>query len=1829
MKLCTLHCLLLFFSITLATAATAQHIVSNPYVQPISIQLPNIELGKAQYQVERALKESNSPLLIEALSDKIHYQLRISQDSIPSLINEVENIAKETHSIETKSLLASLTASLYLAQYERNSHIYNQRTPIVGDKPTDILEWSGVDFFETIYRDVALSVAPLKSLQEIPALPYCRAVARWELPTCNTSTTLYDIVALQAINTLKKLPRTGVANYLPQHIFESEVLFAPLERFLEIDFAPYHNQVAATILHLYQRLLTDTNHLVTNDLARIEYSYWLAKNPHRYNLYLAALQQLLDSNHGSKQVEVVDTYAQATLRSSNYEVLFRTLTLCQEAIESYPNHPLAEKLKQYVEQLTAPTFTIDTTLSIYPEQSTLLPLSYNNIGELTIQLYNDSAQLVEEIKQPCSDTLTLISQESTLQLPPLSMGRYELVVYPDTLRALAQSTTVHVTHYTTAIVGRAVVVTDSRSGKPQQGVSIELYQDDITYVESLITDKKGVAVLPSLPQLYGVKATKGEDRHARITRTPYNYAKSNERIKSDIKQCALFTDRSLYRPNDTVAYTGILYKESEVLSEQGVTLYLYNSKSQLLATQQATTDIFGGFNGTFHLPESDLQGGYYICNKERSAYARFEVASYKQPTFEVSLHAIEGLYTFDTPITQHGAVEGYAGNLLAGATVRYTVSRKETPYSQTTLHVADGEVLLDPHGEFSFSFIIPKGEDNKESYEVTATVTSLTGESVTTTQSVVIASSPIALSVSMPSYVERTADVPLAINVSNNMQQPVAGRACEYRLYTLTDSKGESIAEYAKGKMVSKVRFTSCNSPTVANWEKMPSGAYLLEVVVYESSKQIASQESRFILYSQKDKYPPIYTPLWMPQQSFSCKQGDKVKVLIGSSNKDSYLSYLLFDGYNLVENNFIKRSNSNKLLTIDYKASYGEELQLVVMCVKSGKYQLIKGKIKRTEEEKKLTIRTENIRDFTTPGAGERWQFTVDQHNGTPAKARFMATLFDASLLALNTHKWQFAPNDRYTNYSPAISWSRESEQSRLSLTYRANRVEELNSIAEPLIPTMMDRVEIAYGTQTKKMVTGALSIQEGKEVNTPFAYRRNFKERAAFYPDLTTNEQGEVTMVFTLPDAATTWQLFALAYTEQLAVGELQRSVVAKRALLVKPYLPRFVREGDRAMVTAEVSNLSDTTQKGDVTFELYHPTTQAILASCVRPFSTLGGESSTVQFELNAPQGVEVVGVRVHATSGDISDGEEHLFAVLPNSRLVTETLPFVLAGGDSKGVFNLDKLATNSSTTRNNYRLTLNYTAHPIWYAVQALPSLAQSTHRNALAAAHSLFSNVAATAIATKNPLVSTSLNEIRQTPLALDDNENLKTTFLAQTPWVLEATTQREQLAQLASLLDSTATTHHRNKAMAELLQQQQNDGGWAWYSGMPSNPHITVEIATLLAELKELGMTTYNEAESKAQLAALYYLDSHLTKSNNRVWVAYLYLRSLYQDMPLGDALDSHKTMMEQLARQWHTLPLVEQAKAAQIFYRYGNKELAQEVIAYLLAHATSTHEQGMFWANNPSSSTAMQSTMLAALAEIEPSNVAIAPIKQHLVFLKQTTHWGNPTATVQAVHALLSTSEDWLLPSSTEATISWGGSPLDSVASPLIGYIEECKQSEEIAPALATVSIERETTTQPAWGGLYWQYFEKYDQITASTQQQITLEKRLYIETPNRGLTLITDTTHLHIGDRVVVQLVLQTTTDLDFVQLQDERAAALAPTQQLARYRCSEGACYYQEPTETATNIYIDHLPKGVYLFDYTLVVEREGSYNNGIATAQCLYAPQMAAHTAGRCLTIAGE
>ena len=972
----------------------------------------------------------------------------------------------------------------------------------------------------------------------------------------------------------------------------------------------------------------------------------------------------------------------------------------------------------------------------------------------------------------------------------------------------------------------------------------------------------------------------------------------------------------------------------------------------------------------------------------------------------------------------------------------------------------------------------------------------------------------------------------------------------------------------------------------------------------------------------------------------------------------------------------------------------------------------------------KELDVEFTTFREQLLPGEKERWTLTVKNKQGEREAAEMAVTLYDASLDMFAKHGWNhrlFNSNwyglygwHGWNNHFIPLSSSRslilrdrpffggyQQEYERLRQENWGGMMIRTRSASDVMMSAvandaMVKEEEVMYmilddspaiaqrnGMVAERAIGGesdmggtATSDRESAETARAHAsipLRANFSETAFFYPELRTNERGEIMIDFTIPEALTRWNMLGFAHTKDLKTGGAANSLITQKQVAISANMPRFFREGDTLVVSARVNNLTEQDLSGRALLRLFDAfTMQAIDSRMLRTggtqtFDAKAGQSASVEWKLAIPPGLQAVTYRLTAQAGSHTDGEERSVPVLSNRMLVTETMPFMVRG-DQRRDFRFNRLADNKSATLQHHRLTLEYTSNPAWYAVQALPYLMEYPFECSEQVFSRFYANALASSAANSSPRIKQVFEQWRAIPESrallsnLEKNQELKQVLLEETPWVMQAASETERKKRVGLLFDLNRMANEQQTALNKLMAMQGGNGGFPWFAGMPEDRFITQHIVAGLEHLRRLNALPRTD-EIRAMIErAIAYCDARISEDYKneqsrdaarrvsaaeprrptppadrdrpqitRTQLHYLYMCSFSKHYsPDQQAFDFY---MQQAERSWSRFNVYEQAMIALTMHRYGKTDVAQAILRSLKERAQTSDELGMYWTDNRrgyfwhESPVETQAMLIEAFSEAGRDARAVSEMKIWLLRNKQTTDWKTTKATAAAVYALLSDDEE-LLAAGSPLDIRIAGKPLPNAKRQALrpeagtGHATVSWEASEISGNLANLRVAN-PNSGIAWGAMYWQYYEQMDNI-GSAETNLQMTRQLFVKrNDGKGAILepVSADNQPAVGDLLTVRLELRADRDFEYVHLKDARASGFEPVNALSGYRFQGGLGYYENIKDASVNFFISYLPQGAYVFEYDLRVTNVGNFAAGATTFQCMYAPEFSAVSGG--------
>ncbi|MDB5258656.1 MAG: hypothetical protein JWM14_3351 [Chitinophagaceae bacterium] len=1080
------------------------------------------------------------------------------------------------------------------------------------------------------------------------------------------------------------------------------------------------------------------------------------------------------------------------------------------------------------------------------------------------------------------------------------------------------------------------------------------------------------------------------------------------------------------------------------------------------------------------------------------------------------------------------------------------------------------------------------------------------------------------------------------------------------------------------------------------------TGQYVIKATALDKDQVESQTESNFTKTDPKSDKLPFAVTNWTKVIPASVQPSEKATVEIGSSFSDVHVLCEVERDGKIIRKEFITLHDGIKKLEQPITEEDRGGLSVHYVFVYNNRVYGGTENIQVPFTNKEVTITWETFRNKLLPGQAEEWRLKIKRKNGEKTAAEFLATLYDASLDAFVVHDW---PMQLYNNNSSHLSWI--NNQSPFGTEdfeiwdhydhyryYNSKYYDEFNWFGYAFgrdygssknirkksggvgRSITLEESESEISADGAAMPAASYAFSANAKLDNQIAdeklpdekpvpvdkteqpaIRKDFRETAFFFPDLKTDEEGNIILKFSMPEALTRWKLLGLAHTKDMSYGTTQQEVVTQKELMVVPNGPRFIREGDKLVLSAKVTNLSGKPMHGTVKLLLFDAATMKPIDAALgnnQPSKTFGEANTPSEvktWEIKVPGDYQAITYRVIAEAGNFSDGEENIIPVFSNRMLVTESLPMVVTEGQTK-TYTLDKLSSNTSKTLVNHRLTLELTPNPIWYAVQALPYLAEYPYECAEQTFSRYYANSLAGFVANSSPELKRMFELWKNlAPDALlsnlEKNQELKMLLLEQTPWLRDAENETEQKRRIGLLFDLTRMNSELDRALGKLDKMQLGNGAWPWFTGMREDRYITQHILTGLAHLKHLGVKGRNDDQIEQMTSkALNYCDGELLKDYRELLklsklkkikleevepssmeVHYLYGRSFYDKKASGELELALQFYKKQSHTYWTKYALYEQALIGLTAHRDGDKALTALLHQSFKERAIVSEEKGMYWKASEGyywyqAPIERQAMLIEFFEEVAKDRASVDKMRFWLLTQKQTTHWKTTKATTEACYALLLNGTSWLSVDPT-LTVSVGNQKIDFPKSEINPTLTKVWNGPEVKAEQAKVTLSKQGVGI-AWGALHWQYYEDLDNITTHKNTQVQLTKELMLEEQTvSGAVLkpITASTTLKAGDLVKVKLVIRSDRDLEYVHVQDMRAAGFEPLNVLSGAKWNNNFGYYESTRDASTDFFIGFLPRGTYVFEYSLRVNNAGNFSNGITNIQCMYAPEFNAHSAG--------
>ncbi|HKM44636.1 MAG TPA: MG2 domain-containing protein, partial [Dysgonamonadaceae bacterium] len=1115
--------------------------------------------------MKQAVDDKNGPQIIKALIHQGKYDLAIDTENDTMMFHNLTQMLQSTDDVTEKAVLHSMLAELYIQYYQNDSWNIRERTQLADFVPEDMKEWTKNNFFDKVVTHTKASLTEQADLENTKVDKYA-AVVNLGKDSRQFYPSMFDFLALRALDVLKKVDEDqDLSRSLNKAGIDKKDLFAPANEFVQLSIEPDSSNYNLQVFVVYQKLISSLQRRnleqsvvlmeldKLNFLRRLNSAYKLYAFDAIHNLYEQWKDkdfsvEIVNEMIGFYETHEVGRFMNEENQVKNYPETIELYNLLQRTITAFPNYERINLLKNKLNNITQPTFTINSEKSFTSSGEKKFNLKYRNLIELRVKLYRVETPLMNEniyrqeqmrkvkktfIKEmivPLLANEPYVFDADSFQLNIDDPGAYKLEFDADKQIDPSSFSEYYFTVSNIASFARSssqqnyeFFVVDRNTGKPVTDAQINIYtvprnsRDDFpTLLKTIPVDALGMArynTSMSNGTVFYHAVLKG-DNGLPLTQLPYRYYERSEPEKDKTTETtSIFTDRSLYRPGQIVHFKAIaattIDKDHSATINKAIEFTLRDANNQEVAKQSLTTNEFGSVSGEFVLPQGMLTGGFSIQANNGSTY--FKVEEYKRPTFEVTFDKIEKTYKFGEEVTLKGKAESFSGIQLQNAEVSYTITRRQAWWWRWggggAEHYTDGVITTNDEGEFEINFTPHlTDEDGREetiySFTVEASVTDVNGETQVTTHTVTVGTVSMILSMNMPEKMEKGFSDEIKIEAKNLDGNDIKAKGT-YQIFSLEDN--DSIRQ-----QVSEGTFeTGIQAELKSKLKTSPSGKYRIKLSAQDDGGNTVTEEKDVLLFSYSDKQPPITTNEWLVIKNPTFSKTKPAEVILGVTDKNVNVLYELWQGNKLLERKWIQLNSENRLFSFPHKTEYAEGVTLSLTYVKDDKFYTHNIGLMLEEEITDLNIKLDVFRDKMLPGGKEEWRISVTDVKQQPALAEVLASMYDYSLNSIYpTNEWRLQlPSNRRYIASPRLlqdaSFSTNSISGYQSLPYLDFKEFQFDAFnwfdfsfgryKQFMVRGLQSRVAsdevvvVEFGQQKKASIVGSASVELSSNETMP----------------------------------------------------------------------------------------------------------------------------------------------------------------------------------------------------------------------------------------------------------------------------------------------------------------------------------------------------------------------------------------------------------------------------------------------------------------------------------------------------------------------------------------------------------------------------------------------------------------------------------------------------------------------------------------------------------------------------------------------------------------------
>ncbi len=784
------------------------------------------------------------------------------------------------------------------------------------------------------------------------------------------------------------------------------------------------------------------------------------------------------------------------------------LTLCESVIKELPDSKGAEQCKALKSQILLKSLQLTTEKYIPIQKTTRLLVKYQNLNGLTLSARNITESQLKELGKAYEkeEKLAFIkklpspkewqaglknkndyqSHSTEISMPPLENGTYLILAETkDKTNETFSFSTVQVTNMalteTRGNTKHNFQVIDRNNGKPISGAQVTIrFQknyDRKIFNKNFVSDKMGRVTIPMSENSWSNMKVSIFHKKDKAYYEGYYINPSHDKNDNGTSySCFLFTDRSIYRPSQPLYFKGIAIKQvnsvSSILEKEKVSVQLKDVNGQVVSTKEFISNAYGSFSGEFILPNNGLTGQFslqVVSKKGLSGYTSFSVEEYKRPKFETSFEPVTESYKVNDSVRVKGTATAYAGSTITDAKVTYRVKRVVyyprwcywyyPNLRSSPQEIAHGETTSDASGMYEINFkALPDTSVDRNnlptfSYEVTADVTDINGETHSTNTIINVGYHTLTANMYLPNPFDKDSKenkLTIATNNLNGQFVATKGTVKMYKLkapksvnrprtWAAPDYEGWSKSKFKKmypndafanehdastwekGALVWQSNFDTeiSRELSLGDTKKWVSGKYILELETKDKFGQPVKDILQTTLFSHDDNTLADNQLFEIKTDKNSYAIGDKVKVTLLSSSEDINITVNIEKDHKIIDTKLVRLNNSSESFTVPVNANDLGGFAITYSFSVYNYFQASNVNIQVPYPTTDLQIETLTFRDKLQPGTDETWSFKIKGPKGDKVAAELLANMYDASLDTFRAHYWGFSPLARRTYYT------------------------------------------------------------------------------------------------------------------------------------------------------------------------------------------------------------------------------------------------------------------------------------------------------------------------------------------------------------------------------------------------------------------------------------------------------------------------------------------------------------------------------------------------------------------------------------------------------------------------------------------------------------------------------------------------------------------------------------------------------------------------------------------------------------------------------------------